>query len=55
MWPGLIVTYKYYLPVSEEPLVSLHEGNLPDTFNSLETELGEGLKSWEVEGNPTVF
>ena len=30
MWPGLIATYKDYLPVSEEtPIVTLQEGNTP--------------------------
>ncbi|HHW91762.1 MAG TPA: threonine synthase [Firmicutes bacterium] len=57
MWPGLIVTYKDYLPVSEAtPIVSLHEGNTPlIPLTSLETELGGRVKIYgKLEGsNPT--
>lgn len=57
MWPGLIVTYKDYLPVSEAtPIVSLHEGNTPlIPLTSLETELGGKVKIYgKLEGsNPT--
>lgn len=57
MWPGLIATYKDYLPVSEEtPIVTLQEGNTPLVpLTSLEKELGGRVKFYgKFEGsNPT--
>ena len=58
MWPGLIATYKDYLPVSEEtPIVTLQEGNTPLVpLTSLEKELGGRVKFYgKFEGsNPTT-
>ncbi|HHY36115.1 MAG TPA: threonine synthase [Firmicutes bacterium] len=57
MWPGLIATYKDFLPVSEAtPIVTLHEGNTPlIPLASLEEELGGQVRIYgKLEGsNPT--
>ena len=56
-WPGLIIAYKLYLPVSSKtPIVSLNEGNTPLIFSeSLSELIGNKTKVYvKYDGlNPT--
>jgi threonine synthase len=56
-WPGLIETYRAYLPVTETtPVVTLHEGNTPlIPVPTIATEIGRGVKVYvKYDGlNPT--
>lgn len=56
-WPGLIETYRRYLPVSEHtPVVTLHEGNTPlIPAPYLSTQVGRQVQVWvKYDGlNPT--
>jgi threonine synthase len=56
-WPGLIETYRAYLPVTATtPVVTLHEGNTPlIPVPSIAAEIGRGVKVYvKYDGlNPT--
>lgn len=56
-WPGLIETYREYLPVSETtPIVTLHEGNTPlIPVPTIAAQIGRGVKVFvKYDGlNPT--
>jgi threonine synthase len=56
-WPGLIETYRAYLPVTETtPIVTLHEGNTPlIPVPTIAAEIGRGVKVYvKYDGlNPT--
>lgn len=56
-WPGVIETYRQYLPVSSKtPVVTLHEGNTPLIFSpSLSKRIGKDAEVYlKYEGmNPT--
>jgi len=56
-WPGVIDTYRKFLPVSDKtPVVTLNEGNTPlIRAHNLEKHIGAGLQIWlKYEGlNPT--
>ncbi len=56
-WPGLIETYRAYLPVTAAtPVVTLHEGNTPlIPVPSIAAEIGRGVKVYiKYDGlNPT--
>lgn len=56
-WPGLIETYRRYLPVTERtPVVTLHEGNTPlIPVPSIAAEIGRQVQVWvKYDGlNPT--
>jgi threonine synthase len=56
-WPGLIETYRAYLPVSATtPVVTLHEGNTPlIPVPTIAAEIGRGVKVYvKYDGlNPT--
>lgn len=56
-WPGLIETYRRYLPVTEQtPVVTLHEGNTPlIPVPSIAAAIGRQVQVWvKYDGlNPT--